>query len=111
MKQRRGGCFLFAFLFSVVLSTVTLAQTALFDVKQTNQSFESIQKKLEMHKDVAGISPYVDQLEQLRGSAKKCVSTTEEQLKLLDGLLRSTQNSAIKKNSRKIPSFWKIGAR
>lgn len=62
-----------------------------FQIASANQSFESIQSKLESRKDYDSIVFYVRQLERLQNNAKKCVEDSASHLNALNELLKSTQ--------------------
>lgn len=62
-----------------------------FDVAAANQLFNDIQKKIEERSDYASIVFYVQQIEGLQNDSKRCVSDSDSHLKMIDGLLKSTE--------------------
>lgn len=61
------------------------------DIQSIDQSFASIQKKLETHQDYDSLVFYVKRLDVLQGDAKTCVEDSEAHLKTIHDLLKANQ--------------------
>jgi len=94
--MKRGIFFTVGLIIVVFLNAFAFAQKNhpgkyVFDIKDANQSFASIQKTLETRNDYAGLVFYTEKLDTLQDNAKRCVSDSESHLKIIGNLLQSTE--------------------